>query len=185
MAAVDPLSSSPSSGMEDADLLYPELMSTEALLSLFKKRHVSHPRLEELDKDSLVKLYRTTLLPLPQREYGQSRVGKRLAALQSSADSRHQKRKADSEDAVPSTRGSGKSHPQQSSRLKPPPSMQGSNDTKPSKKAKTPSMGEGDQAWGAWDKPKSKPSKKTSPRNHRPEAEGPPSKKQRNPITWP
>ncbi|KAM7308172.1 ashwin isoform X1 [Ixodes scapularis] len=171
--------------MEDADLLYPELMSTEALLSLFKKRHVSHPRLEELDKDSLVKLYRTTLLPLPQREYGQSRVGKRLAALQSSADSRHQKRKADSEDAVPSTRGSGKSHPQQSSRLKPPPSMQGSNDTKPSKKAKTPSMGEGDQAWGAWDKPKSKPSKKTSPRNHRPEAEGPPSKKQRNPITWP
>lgn len=78
--------------------------ATQPLISPFLQRHVSHPRLEELDKDTLVKLYRTTLLPLPQREYGQSRVGKRLAALQSSADSRHQKRKADSEDAVPSTR---------------------------------------------------------------------------------
>ncbi|CAN7988971.1 unnamed protein product, partial [Ixodes hexagonus] len=142
-------------------------------ISSFFQRHVSHPRLEELDKDSLVELYRRTLLPLPQREYGQSRVGKRLAALQSSADSRHRKRKADSEDA---------SAP---ARLKPPPSKKASNNTDSPKRAKAPSKGEGDQAWGIWDEPQSKSSKKTNARNHRPEAEGSPSKKQRKTITWP
>ncbi|KAH7936530.1 hypothetical protein HPB49_000605 [Dermacentor silvarum] len=83
-------SSAPS---EDVDLLYPELMSVKAIVKILKERYVKHPRLEELDKAALVQLYEKTVLPLPQREYRDTRTGRALSALRERADSRR-KRKA-------------------------------------------------------------------------------------------
>ncbi|KAL1416648.1 hypothetical protein MTO96_006232 [Rhipicephalus appendiculatus] len=87
---------------EDVDLLYPELMSSTAIVNILKERYVKHPRLEELDKAALVQLYEKTVLPLPQREYRDTRLGRALSALREHADSRR-KRKASQDSSSDST----------------------------------------------------------------------------------
>uniref|UniRef100_A0A131YSR4 Ashwin n=1 Tax=Rhipicephalus appendiculatus TaxID=34631 RepID=A0A131YSR4_RHIAP len=161
---------------EDVDLLYPELMSSTAIVNILKERYVKHPRLEELDKAALVQLYEKTVLPLPQREYRDTRLGRALSALREHADSRR-KRKASQDSSSDSTstklRTGNHSH---------------NNDDKvrqwPSephaKRGRKSSGGE----WGSWDT-ESKSSKRSVTNRCLGEGDGPPRKKHRTPITWP
>ncbi|XP_077485549.1 uncharacterized protein LOC144096612 isoform X2 [Amblyomma americanum] len=122
-------SSASSAPAEDANLLYPELMSAATIIKILKERYVKHPRLEELDKAALVHLYEKTVLPLPQREYSDTRTGRALAALRERADSRR-KRKAstDASSDPPSTKkqreASGACSEPSTSRVREPPSDQ-------------------------------------------------------------
>lgn len=115
-----------SAAAKEANLLYPELMSAATIVKILKERYVKHPRLEELDKAALVQLYEKTVLPLPQREYRDTRMGRALAALRERADSRR-KRKAstDASSGPPSTKQQRKlstsSEPSTSQAREPPP----------------------------------------------------------------
>lgn len=169
---------------EDVDLLYPELMSVKAIVKILKERYVKHPRLEELDKADLVQLYEKTVLPLPQREYRDTRSGRALSALQERANSRC-KRKASQESSSDSTstkhrKGShGQADDDDKARRRPSKPL-----AKRDKKSDAAASGGGE--WGSWDEEaKSKPSKTSVTNRCHGEGDGPPRKKHRTPITWP
>ncbi|XP_037518483.1 uncharacterized protein LOC119395578 [Rhipicephalus sanguineus] len=166
-----------SAPVEDVDLLYPELMSSKAIVNILKERYVKHPRLEELDKAALVQLYEQTVLPLPQREYRDTRSGRALSALRKHADSRR-KRKASQDSSTDST----------STKLR-----KGSlprDDDKGRQRPSDPHAKRGRKSsggeWGSWDEEaKSKSSKRSVTNRCHGEGDGPPRKKHRTPITWP
>lgn len=123
---------------------------------MLRKRYVTHPRLEDLDKPSLVKLYTRTVLPLPQREYVQNRTGKRLSALQDNANRRHQKEADTKDNATTLTRSNSAEKKRKGSlneRIKPSPGQSSQKDGK-SRHQRTD--GSGDEAWGTWDPPSAK-----------------------------
>ncbi|XP_077485551.1 uncharacterized protein LOC144096612 isoform X4 [Amblyomma americanum] len=177
-------SSASSAPAEDANLLYPELMSAATIIKILKERYVKHPRLEELDKAALVHLYEKTVLPLPQREYSDTRTGRALAALRERADSRR-KRKAstDASSDPPSTKKQRQGKPDAAgdNRRRSQPNEASSDRDKNGGSAANDS-GE----WGSWDDEPQTSTGRTSTTNRcHGEGDGPPRKKHRTPITWP
>ncbi|XP_072145102.1 uncharacterized protein [Dermacentor andersoni] len=153
-------------------------------IAIPSQRYVKHPRLEELDKADLVQLYEKTVLPLPQREYRDTRSGRALSALREQANSRC-KRKASQESSSDSTstkhrKGShGQAHDDDKARRRPSKPL-----AKQDRKSDAAASGGGE--WGSWDEEaKSKPSKTSVTNRCHGEGDGPPRKKHRTPITWP
>lgn len=145
---------------------------------------MKHPRLEELDKAALVQLYEKTVLPLPQREYRDTRSGRALSALRERADSRR-KRKASqdsSSDSAPTKHRKGsqdKARDDDKARRR-------SSEPLAKRDRKSDAAASGGGEWGSWDEEaKSKPSKTSVTNRCHGEGDGPPRKKHRTPITWP
>ncbi|XP_064487704.1 uncharacterized protein LOC135399899 [Ornithodoros turicata] len=166
----------------DADLLHPELMTSQTILDLLKAKYVKHPRLEELDKPSLVELYHNTILPLPQREYKKSRLGECLSKKAALFETRKRKSEADSNTiAKQAAKRSKSSDAMPPSRLKPPPTKVNPGKTRTvlchnsgcESDDKEPLQNSQETA---------KPRKSKSSES---ESTVSPSKKKHRPITWP
>ncbi|KAL0276323.1 UNVERIFIED_CONTAM: hypothetical protein PYX00_003916 [Menopon gallinae] len=94
-------------------LLQPELMTPDQLIEIIKSRWPKVQNVTALSKDRLVRLFRQTVLPLPQRRYRTNRGGKLLTT---------RRRKAGLEQSEGDTSGrSSEKRPNPNDRLKPAP----------------------------------------------------------------
>uniref|UniRef100_A0A131XFC0 Uncharacterized protein n=1 Tax=Hyalomma excavatum TaxID=257692 RepID=A0A131XFC0_9ACAR len=159
-------------------------MSSKAIVKILKERYVKHPRLEELDKAALVQLYEKTVLPLPQREYRDTRSGRALSALRERADSRR-KRKASQDSSSDSSSTKLRKGSQSRSQNDDDKGRRRPSDP-PAKRDRKSGTASSRGEWGSWDEEgKSKSSKKSATNSCHGEGDAPPRKKHRTPITWP
>jgi len=77
-------SSDDSQKLPEIDWLYPDLLSKDGLIYILKQRYIgqSDEELEKMEKEDLVNLYYSYILPRPQRQYKQNRRGREMTKKQ-------------------------------------------------------------------------------------------------------
>ncbi|XP_013191662.1 ashwin [Amyelois transitella] len=151
-------------------LLHPELLSNEQLILIIQERHLRMPDMERLPRDELLEIFHHYCVPYGQRKYRDSGRGRILnKTRQTSPDP---KTKLNSQINSQSRK---LMHPWPSERLKPPPEVMSGHCKMIKLEAKFSSTTINNDS----------SKRKSSIESAFPRNESPPTKKVRNPITWP